>query len=325
MACDTKQNSLNHLRDKNIITDTRTIMSDQRDAFDKENERLTSIASEIYGLDTGGRMLYDIETVEHTVGKDTLTSRKRKTYKATPVDELFEKLDELYDIKHARQEDQIRTVLDRKPESRTAYIGARYKDTEVMHMVQDKTQASKVNKLAKIQTRGFLNQRTDDVLYDNLVREFKTRTGRTFSINATTSAGLDLQVKFYEFVSKKGIKGMEVYDSENNLHLISFGFSPELQYSDTELSENIERDETSTMLETVEEPVKSVLEDKNWYHPKELESIYEIYSPAEVNKMMDENSQDATDVFNKLLYPDEFNNDIFVSDREVNDQVRKCK
>ena len=41
--------------------------------------------------------------------------------------------------------------------------------------------------------------------------------------------------------------------------------------------------------------------------------------------MMDENSQDATDVFNKLLYPDEFNNDIFVSDREVNDQVRKCK
>ena len=324
MGCDTKQNTLNHLREKNIIGDTRTILNDLGE-FKKINTELTDLAKDIYGLNPGDKLLFEVETVTHTVGNRPGTSRERKTYKATPVDELFKTLDELYDKKDAAEQDLVQDIFNRKAVNKSVYIGTRYKGSDVRHYVSNDGQASTLNKKAQLSNQGFLNQNIDSVLYENLQQEFKKRTGKVFNINDITTQGMETQKSFYNLVRKTGVKGVEVVDSNGNLHVVDFMDTPVNEYSNTELDDAIVRNELTTTIEEVVEDTMSPLEMNEGYSSQEAERIGEVYSQEQINQMLEENKEDALKTFNDLLYPNEFNNDIFVSDREVNEQIRKCK
>jgi len=324
MGCDTKINSLDYLRNEKIIDDTRIIL-DQSE-FDKGNDFLTDIAVTKYGLETGGKKLFDVETTSHKILDRTQSyaaSRRQDVTRAVPVEDLFVKLDELYVIKTKEQEDQIEDVLNRTPENRIINIGFRHHDLDVNHYTETKSETSNVNKQVRISNKGFLNQKEDVNLYENLVKEYKLKTGYEYNVNKLSFSALDNQKKFYDFVQKKGIKGIEVYDSAGDLQMISFK-QPTLVEEEVDNGEMLKLKETVTT-QTSTEPVKTALETKEKYNTEEAHEILETYTIEQVNQMLEENREGAIEIFNKLLYGEQLKTDTFVSDQDVNEQINKCK
>jgi hypothetical protein len=324
MGCDTKINSLDYLRNEKIIDDTRIIL-DQSE-FDKGNDFLTDIAVTKYGLETGGKKLFDVETTSHKILNRTQSyaaSRRQDVTRAVPVEDLFVKLDELYVIKTKEQEDQIEDVLNRTPENRIINIGFRHHDLDVNHYTETKSETSNVNKQVRISNKGFLNQKKDVNLYENLVKEYKLKTGYEYNVNKLSFSALDNQKKFYDFVKKKGIKGVEVYNSAGDLQMISFK-QPTLVEVEVDNGEMLKLKETVTT-QTSTEPVKTALETKEKYNTEEAHEILETYNIEQVNQMLEENREGAIEIFNKLLYGEQLKTDTFVSDQDVNEQINKCK
>jgi len=324
MGCDTKINSLDYLRNEKMIDDTRIIL-DQSE-FDKGNDFLTDIAVTKYGLETGGKKLFDVETTSHKILDRTQSyaaSRRQDVTRAVPVEDLFVKLDELYVIKTKEQEDQIEDVLNRTPENRIINIGFRHHDLDVNHYTETKSETSNVNKQVRISNKGFLNQKKDVNLYENLVKEYKLKTGYEYNVNKLSFSALDNQKKFYDFVKKKGIKGVEVYNSAGDLQMISFK-QPTLVEVEVDNGEMLKLKDTVTT-QTSTEPVKTALETKEKYNTEEAQEILETYTIEQVNQMLEENREGAIEIFNKLLYGEQLKTDTFVSDKDVNEQINKCK
>lgn len=112
MVCKAKINSLQFLRNKDLINDVNKILNEQ--AFDKMNEDLTRYAEAKYGLNTEGELLYSKKVVNQT---DYARSRYWRDAKYTivfaePNDVLFNTLDEL--IKYNDSRDT--TQLDKEPD-----------------------------------------------------------------------------------------------------------------------------------------------------------------------------------------------------------------
>jgi hypothetical protein len=327
MSCNTKDASLIYLKDKKFITEDRVIIGADLASFDVVNTMLTARAKEIYGLDIGDRKIYDVEKVSRTVkGNDARYARDQTFYLATPVDDFFTTLDELYNIRNTNFVDFIRKILSRKQEPRIAYIGKHFKGTNANHFTQNEMQTVSVKKKVSINTTGFLNQVTDKAFFDKLVADFELRKGVKFNINDKSALGRINQEKFFAFLAKYRLKGIELYDSGNNLQLIAFNYPVSLDVENNILEDiptsfNI----TTTISPTTEPIIRSVIEKPGGYYISEANRIYEVYSPEVVNQMMEENSENAKLIFNTLIYPNEFKNDIFVTDSEVNDHIRKCK
>ena len=174
--------------------------------------------------------------------------------------------------------------------------------------------------------KGFLNQNKDKNLYNRLVSEYQIRSGKTFDINNNTKSGAVSQLGFYNFVASKGLLGVELVDSRGDIHMVKFEPQTTIEFSDTEINTDTFTEEFTGEEIPVDAPTKrSVLEDMNWFNQSELDDLYRTYSAAEINQFMEDNVTDAKKVFTDLLYPNEFKNDIFVSDRDVNYQIKKCK
>lgn len=326
MSCDTKLNSLDYLKRKNIITDIRVITTEKLDEFNRENEKITKLAEDKYGLATDGKMLYEVERSERMIDNNTVYSRKQTTMFATPVDELFDELDRLLIEKEDSQVNQIREVLTREPRKRIAYVGARYSDYTGNYYVEEGPSKSKVNRKVRIDNKGFLNSVKDAQLLENLVADFKAETGHTFNINDKSTNASRYHQKFFSRLAEKGMRGIEIMDSNNRMHYITFPKVETLEYSDSELNTDYQKSDVTTRIEPVaESTVRSQLDRFKWYYQTELDQIYDTYSPEQVNEMLKEDKEGAINTFNELLYPNEFKNDIFVSNQETNDQIRKCK
>ena len=102
MVCKTKINSLQYLRNKELINDVNRILNET--AFDAINEELTRYAEVKYNLPTEGKMLYSKYKTEQT---DDTRSRYVKDAKyamsfAEPNDVLFNTLDELIKLDESR-------------------------------------------------------------------------------------------------------------------------------------------------------------------------------------------------------------------------------
>lgn len=98
MACDSKINSLDMLKDENILSDTRQILDYIR--FEKANLRMTQFAKEAYGLmPLPGELLFD--TSSRKVNGNVI-------YRAEPNELLFSVLDNLIEEKEAKEEMQQR-------------------------------------------------------------------------------------------------------------------------------------------------------------------------------------------------------------------------
>jgi LysM repeat protein len=102
MVCKTKINSLQYLRNKDLINDVNRILNET--AFDAINEELTRYAEVKYNLPTEGKMLYSKYKTEQT---DDTRSRYVKDAKyamsfAEPNDVLFNTLDELIKLDESR-------------------------------------------------------------------------------------------------------------------------------------------------------------------------------------------------------------------------------
>jgi len=108
MVCQVKLNSIKHL-EKNGATDSVRRIIDL-DKFEELNDKLTKLAEVKYGLNTYGGKLFDVNMSEHidpwrsTYYRDA----KYKVYRAVPNDQLFARLQELYN----RQSDQPMMMRD---------------------------------------------------------------------------------------------------------------------------------------------------------------------------------------------------------------------
>jgi hypothetical protein len=324
MSCDTKQNTLDYLKKKQIITDIRVITAEKLDEFNKANEMLTRVATNKYGLETGGKMLYEIEQSERKYDNNTLQQRTQRTMYATPVDQLFETLDELHAQKTISNVDAIRNILTREPKSRIAYIGTKYPNYQGSHFIESAEFKGALK--VKLSNKGFISNTNDQVLFDRMVADYKAETGYEFDINHNSNDAQVHHEKFYKRMSEKGIKGLELIDSKNQMHYVTFPKIKQLEDSYSELDEVSTLNEITGRVEPVSEDVsRSQLDAFNWYYQPELDQIYDTYSPEQVNEMLEENKEGAIETFNKLLYPNEFKNDTFVSHDIVNDQIRNCK
>lgn len=323
MGCDTKQNSLKYLKDKKIIDDTRIIIDS--DTFNKGNRYITALAVVKYGLNTGGKMMFRAETTSYKViDRSYATSRTQNVTRAVPVDELFEKLDELHKDKTEKEEQQIESVLNREPINRVLNIGFRHSNENVNHYTETKSEAVNENKKVQISNKGFVNQKEDPNLYDNLVKEFKFKTGYEYNVNSVSFENLKNQQKFYDFAQAKGLKGMEVYNSRGELQMIEFN-QPEFVKTEIDNGEMLKPNGPTSVTQTATEPIRTVLETKEKYNTKDANTILETYTLEQVNEMLEKDREGAIEIFNKLLYGDNLKTDTFVSDRDVNQQVNKCK
>jgi len=246
-------------------------------------------------------------------------------YFATPVDELFNELSDLFDKYHAIREDKISILRSREPEIIKAYVGPLYKDSGFFHYVSDKSNASKVNKEVILSNQNFIDVTRDKILYQELLMDFENATGLTFNIDDKSNEGVIAQEKFYNYLRKNNIDGIELVNSKNETQFVKFSPLVKVEFSDTEL-DDFDINPTAGVLEpTNQRFAASRLESMNWYGATELDKLYESYTPEEINQMLEEDEESAKNTFNNLLYPDEFINDIFVNDLAVNDQIRKCK
>lgn len=325
MSCKTKDLTLDHFKDEKLISNDRVILDMNK--FDSANKYFTNLAEEVHGLDPKGQMLFDVTSSETTVaGRDAIYSRKKKTYFAEPVDELFETLDELVIKNDITEDEAIRTIKDRKPVRKTVNVGNKYRGENAQHFTTSEADKSNINKRVKVSNEGFINQSEDKVFFDRLVTEYQSRTGRKFNINNNTKAGVKVQNGFYNFLNSKGIKGVEVFDSNNDLHMVKFNADETIEFSDDIMDKPVITDTFTEGVEVTEAPMKrSQLEDLEWYEQSELDSLYTVYTPAQINQMIAEDMQNAQDVFNEYLYGQEADNAIFVSNRDVNDQINNCK
>jgi hypothetical protein len=291
MGCDTKQNSLKYLKDKKIIDDTRIIIDS--DTFNKGNRYITALAVVKYGLNTGGKMMFRAETTSYKViDRSYATSRTQNVTRAVP--------------------------------NRVLNIGFRHSNENVNHYTETKSEAVNENKKVQISNKGFVNQKEDPNLYDNLVKEFKFKTGYEYNVNSVSFENLKNQQKFYDFAQAKGLKGMEVYNSRGELQMIEFN-QPEFVETEIDNGEMLKPNGPTSVTQTATEPIRTVLETKEKYNTKDANTILETYTLEQVNEMLEKDREGAIEIFNKLLYGDNLKTDTFVSDRDVNQQVNKCK
>jgi hypothetical protein len=325
MSCDTKLNTLNFFKKEGLLSDTRQILD--RTKFDEANEKYTKVAQDVHGLDTGGKLIFDIETSERTIDRgDIVYARKEQIYRAVPVDEFFKVLDDLVVKNDILEDEALRTINNRTPVMKTVNVGEKYTDDPVQHFTSGTAYKSNLNKRAKVSNEGFINQSEDKVFFQKLVDEYYTRSGRKYNINNKSSEGKRIQMGFYEFLNKKGIKGVEVFDSNNDLHMVKFNFGQQMEFADNTMDESMQTNLFAEGVVPTEQQVnKSQLEDLNWYNEKDLNTLYERYTPTQINRFLSEDMANAQEVFNEYLYGNEFNNTNYVSDREVNDQIKKCK
>lgn len=323
MGC-AKEQTLNHFKTKGYISDTRAIID--MDKFNNANKYFTNVAVEVHGLSPGEGLLFDIETSEVTVNRgDIIYARKNKIYRAVPKEELFDALDQLIAEKEVREEDALREINDRKGDSKTVYVGEKYTDDPVMHFTTSESYKHGRNRKAKVSNDGFLNQSQDKAFFNKLVAEFETRTGREFDINNKSKEGKNTQTKFYKFLNNKGLKGIEVFDSNNDLHMIRFNFGQPVNFADITMDESMQTNIFAEGITPTEQSIsKSQVEDLNWYNEQDLASLYEAFSPAQINQLLAENMDNAAEVFNEYLYGDK-ELKTRISNREVNDQIKKCK
>jgi len=325
MSCKTKDLTLDHFKDENILSKDRVILDMNK--FDQANKYFTNLAEEVHGLDPKGKLLFDVQKSETTVaGRDVIYSRTKKTYFAEPVDELFETLDELVIKNDITEDEAIRTIKNRKPVRKTTYVGNKYRGENAQHYTTSEKNKSTLDKKVKVSNEGFINQSEDKIFFDRLVSEYQSRTGRKFNIDNNTTAGVKVQNGFYNFLSSKDIAGLEVFDSNNDLHMIKFNAEKTIEFSDETVNEAPKLEPFTEGVTVTDAPIKrSQLEDLEWYLQDELDSLYKVYTPAQINQMIAEDMQNAQDVFNEYLYGQEADNAIFVSDRDVNDQINNCK
>lgn len=109
MVCQVKLNSIKHLEKYGATDSVRRIID--LDKFEELNDKLTKLAEVKYGLNTYGGKLFDVNMSEHidpwrsTYYRDA----KYKVYRAVPNDQLFARLQELYNA----QPDQAVTTKSR--------------------------------------------------------------------------------------------------------------------------------------------------------------------------------------------------------------------
>ena len=99
MLCEVKNNAINFLEKEGVLNTVNGIVD--RSKFDELNEKLTSLASAKYGLNTQGQMLFDVNISEQI---DVIKSKywrdnQVKIYRAIPNESLFTELDNLYKSK----------------------------------------------------------------------------------------------------------------------------------------------------------------------------------------------------------------------------------
>ena len=99
MVCQVKLNSIKHLEKYGATDDVRRIID--QDKFDKLNDQLTQLAETKYGLKTNGGKLFSVNMSEHVDPSRSTYYRdaKYKVYRAVPNEQLFERLQELYNAK----------------------------------------------------------------------------------------------------------------------------------------------------------------------------------------------------------------------------------
>jgi len=104
MVCEVKVNSIRFLQNNGAIDDIRTITNLNR--FEELNDKLTRVAIEKYGLNTGGQQLFAVNTSELTDRKGSRYWRDNKIdiKRAIPNDRLFDELQALKNIKDNRPE-----------------------------------------------------------------------------------------------------------------------------------------------------------------------------------------------------------------------------
>lgn len=327
MGCDVKLNTLNHFKKEGFISDMRVILDHSK--FNEANKHYTGLAADLYGLNIEGKLLFDIsKTKKSPVGPSDKIYTASVNYIAEPVDELFNELNKLVDTKNEIDKSTIEIIKNREPESKIVYIGNKYKNSNVFHFSESLSAASKINERARVSNKGFLLESKDERLLYDLINEFYTRTGKTFDINNKTEVGLESQKRFYKLMDNKGIKGLQISDLNGNLHLIKFSFPKEIVSSDTTLDLKTEPlvDEIDTDLYE-EDPgmAKSTLDQKHWFLKSDLDKLYKKYTPSEINDMLLQDEEVAKETLIKALYPNEFINDRYIPNRDVNDQIKNCK
>jgi hypothetical protein len=322
MGCDTKVLSLDYLRDNKSIDETRIIIDANK--FNRSNRYVTAIAVEKYGLDVGDKMLFSVVSSKYKgFEQNWALANDVEVVRALPSEELFEKLDELHKIKTKEKDDQIMDVLNRTPVNRVLNVGYRHKDTGVSHFTETNSDSpSYKDRKAQVSNDGYLNEKTDANLYDSLVKEFKRKNGYQYNVNKASFSEQDSQKKFYDFLMKEGLEGIEVYNSRGEMEMFSFG-QPEVVEVEQEPMLKLKEDVVEE--ELITEDPKTKLETELGYVSAEAHEILETYSLEQVNDMISKDKANALEIFDKLLYGEQLKTDIFATDQQVKEQINKCK
>jgi hypothetical protein len=96
MVCQVQVNAIKFLKDKGATDDVRRIINE--DLFNQLNDKLTALAEDKYGLQTYGGKLFSINMSEHIDPRTSTYRRdtKYKIYRAIPNEQMFNRLQELY-------------------------------------------------------------------------------------------------------------------------------------------------------------------------------------------------------------------------------------
>jgi hypothetical protein len=309
MTCSIEQRVKNTFVEKEIIDDMYVVDNLKLDEFEKLNKRFTDYAENFYKLDTNGKNLYESVMERFNLKGDAFNVKNGKRIRAVPNLELFNELDKIVEEHEAVDSIHLENIASRKVDP--VQVKTMFEDDKFFYHEQD----NDYGRTVKLDVTNYISNVKDSVFFERLEREFYAKTARKFVYPDVTAQQRESNEMFLSFLQKKGLRGLEYKDSKGDVDYIFLKSEVYPEYSDTALDKN-----TEPTIGEVSMPNR--LAD---YSETERDLIYKAYSPEQVNQMLEYDAENAYKLFDKIAFGEDVKNSNFVSDKEVNDQIRKCK
>jgi hypothetical protein len=188
MACNSKENTLKWLVDKNIISQTREILDTNK--FNMVNIIFTERAVKEYGLNVQDKFLFTVSESEGAVGIAKDRAIRKKIRRAEPNIVLFDTLDNLIEVKDTKEANARENGINLEDDS-----------TQPGFMREEKPAADNETKIASsiYELIPDVTKEKIEEIYNNYVNLMnRTREGKAMSLETFKSLMQTFQVYNYK-------------------------------------------------------------------------------------------------------------------------------
>lgn len=278
------------------MTEDKQVFRDKATEFMKTSNGFTKTAEVKFGLRTEGKPLYALKPL--TEG-----------YLAIPNKVLLDELEELETIHNAHVEIIVQKIKD-EPEKKIALTLVKQLDNQ--NFYQDVP-----GRKSYVSTKGVLMFNKHPKEFNKFKQTFEAY-GTPLNLYTSSYNAVKSRTDFFNYLKSLGLSGV-TYETRDNKEVV-------VMFSNTSPIENKQASEI-----TLGEVQPSADKD---FHPfmhevgydiQDMKKALEHFTYQELSKMLRENTVKAKATIDEVLYSEDEQNSIFVSNKEVNINNNKCK